>query len=723
MAPVQLRSLSPAVPETDSEMNELIEDLTRMRCQGLLARPWLLKDEEMVRELVDGPDNRWDNSIRGHPTQWTTDMWAETYDFIQEGYGWATRTDKYVQDRFTGKIHRNNGYEIDACKDRRERQVLAFLIPILYPLKPEQVTITVGNTIFGAFTGERPVNWAQIISDTVQKLLAGVGRKAVPITPFLYHLYHTNGLLLDEEECDYAVAKDLLFFKEAPEGVEEPQQEGTDTTTTDDQEPDVELLPEPVPARAHSKSRSERATSQHAEPSTARDGSTRKATSSERGFPDDPFRSLREGTRDAQATYERIEAMLRRVCTSLGGCEPEEALREIELLKDAPQLRAEKQQLELQVRELTSELAVKSEEIRKFHAEQEQTLNEIRKLVGVPGDVVNKARLFDENVMTSAGGPDSQKIITIMAKYEFTMSKTLKLMKKLLCPESGSQSVGPRMPGSPSRSGARETREVVFKTPRERTQSPGTESEQVRDPDPIMFGPTRTIARLIAEAVSEETSPGVIALQPRGVVAVSPVEPTGTTVTTRRSEERTVMEEVVRTVQPIVVPTVEEEGTPTHQVEVAGSQWRRSISPPGSTRAVPGAVLTPSPTARTETVTPTPAGTPAETPPAGPSGHQRQLRKRKGAVKPGPINLSESDSDSTESSPSGTIGTDTRTPTSETPTPRGTPPKTPKSPKTRITTRSVEVKSKEKAASGAKARGSEPRATRSKDSNKRTKTQ
>ena len=97
-------------------------------------------------------------------------MWADTYDFVQEGYGWATMTEKYIQDRFVGKIHRNNGFVIDACKDRRERQVLAFLISILYPKKLEQVTITAGNTIFGALTGKRPVNLAQIISDVVQKL-------------------------------------------------------------------------------------------------------------------------------------------------------------------------------------------------------------------------------------------------------------------------------------------------------------------------------------------------------------------------------------------------------------------------------------------------------------------------------------------------------------------------------------------------------------------------
>ena len=202
MATIALKVLSPAIPSTEREMQELIDDLTPMRCKGLLSRPWLLRDEAMVRELVEGRDSRWDNSISCHPTQWTTDMWPDTYDFVQNGYGWATRTDKYIHDRFAGKIHINNGFVIDACKDRRERHVLAFLIPILYPAKPEEVTITGGNTIFAALSRERPVKRAQIISDVVQKLLPRVGKKPTSITPFLFHLYHAKDLLMDEEECD-----------------------------------------------------------------------------------------------------------------------------------------------------------------------------------------------------------------------------------------------------------------------------------------------------------------------------------------------------------------------------------------------------------------------------------------------------------------------------------------------------------------------------------------
>ena len=44
------------------------------------------------------------------------------------------------------------------CKDPRVKRVLEFLVPLLYPEKPTRVMITVGNTIFGALSGERPVD-------------------------------------------------------------------------------------------------------------------------------------------------------------------------------------------------------------------------------------------------------------------------------------------------------------------------------------------------------------------------------------------------------------------------------------------------------------------------------------------------------------------------------------------------------------------------------------
>ena len=57
MAPPQTRAISlwnvtPSIPENPIHLDELKQDLARLRCEGLLERPWLLKREQLVREMV-----------------------------------------------------------------------------------------------------------------------------------------------------------------------------------------------------------------------------------------------------------------------------------------------------------------------------------------------------------------------------------------------------------------------------------------------------------------------------------------------------------------------------------------------------------------------------------------------------------------------------------------------------------------------------------------------
>ena len=46
--PMSLRSVVPVVPKDEGEKQQLMEDLTWIRCEGLLFHPWSLKSEEMV---------------------------------------------------------------------------------------------------------------------------------------------------------------------------------------------------------------------------------------------------------------------------------------------------------------------------------------------------------------------------------------------------------------------------------------------------------------------------------------------------------------------------------------------------------------------------------------------------------------------------------------------------------------------------------------------------
>ena len=114
--------------------------------------------EDLVVELLGEKDNRWHGTVLQAPKKWTAKEWRKVYGFAREGEGMASRTDRFIDGEFSGRVNPKNGYAVVDCKEPRAKQVLEFLVPLLYPEKPTRVTIIVGNTIFGALSGERLVD-------------------------------------------------------------------------------------------------------------------------------------------------------------------------------------------------------------------------------------------------------------------------------------------------------------------------------------------------------------------------------------------------------------------------------------------------------------------------------------------------------------------------------------------------------------------------------------
>ena len=159
-----------------------------------------------------------DTTIRDRPEEWTAGVWREVYDFQPEGSGLANRTDLYIEGKFRNDADPKDGFPVRDCRDSRERRLLEFLVPIVHPDKPTRVTRTIGNTIFGALSGDRPVDWGKVFSELVQQLVGAAGKaKPTPICPFLYHLYECKGLLTEEEKTDYTTAKELNRYRISPE--------------------------------------------------------------------------------------------------------------------------------------------------------------------------------------------------------------------------------------------------------------------------------------------------------------------------------------------------------------------------------------------------------------------------------------------------------------------------------------------------------------------------
>jgi hypothetical protein len=313
---VKFRKIVLEVPQDETERGELLEDLQVMGCSGFLEKPWGFKDDRIVRELLDRVSNEFDNSIRGQPVRRTKECWREVYHFGKGGGRLAGRKDEYVKECFKDPPNPKDGYSIDDCKDPRHRRLLAFLVPIVYPEKPNRITITWGNTIFGALNGGRKVNWATVITTLVVQLAARVGKsRASLICPFLYHLYERKELLRPEEEKAWKIQEGMLKYGESGSEDEVGSAFGSDNEDDDEEEEEEEtqvLLNRP-PKRPRQEDKSKQV------------GSTLilKLEGPSLSSTKDRFQSICNALGEMQAEHDRRGELLKEAC-QLAVCGPSE---------------------------------------------------------------------------------------------------------------------------------------------------------------------------------------------------------------------------------------------------------------------------------------------------------------------------------------------------------------------------------------------------------------
>src|SRR6202048_1494100 len=69
-------------------------------------------------------------------------------------------------------------------------------------------TLTMANTLFGAMSRVRPLNWGLIIHEVVGRALPNVGHKPSFLSPFILHLYQHFDCITAEEEDMLTIAAD-----------------------------------------------------------------------------------------------------------------------------------------------------------------------------------------------------------------------------------------------------------------------------------------------------------------------------------------------------------------------------------------------------------------------------------------------------------------------------------------------------------------------------------
>ena len=213
-----MKPVSPAIPKRESELKELIEDLSRMGCEGLLAKPWNLRAEATLREFLFERGNQWIRTMRQDPEKWTSDVWFGVYGFLKgKDEGWASRRDNFCVGKFRTDPDPNDGFHPRNCRNLRERRVIEFILPKFSPEKPKRLSITMANTLFGAMSGVRSVNWGRLIQEYVEKSLLHIGRKPSFLSPYILHLYQHHGCVNEAEEDMLTIAEDEVVYKLSPE--------------------------------------------------------------------------------------------------------------------------------------------------------------------------------------------------------------------------------------------------------------------------------------------------------------------------------------------------------------------------------------------------------------------------------------------------------------------------------------------------------------------------
>ena len=390
--------------------------------------------EDLVVELLGEKDNRWHGIVRQAPEKWTAKEWRKVYGFAREGEGMASRTNRFIDGKFSGPVNPKDGYAVIDCKEPRARKVLEFLVPLLYPEKPTRVTITVGNTIFGALSRERPVDWGVVVKDLVQRLLTGMGRsKATPICPYVFHLYHSHKLLLPAEKKEYRIKEALLKHNVESEGEEELENpEDLDEEESSDDSECESLTPSEI--REMQKQEAARLKksplNKRKQPLAPKEPVVNKRKSPP------PMNALKRNyqiianaCREIRAREREREALIQALCKRLGNVQPEELLEAVDDLpsqKKVDKLEAKNAFLYEKANKTGAELKEEKEEHKKALDKLNLSLTFNQKLetyVGHTGDVVNKAKPFDANLaknLVTAG-----KVVSVLVDFAEKMEELL----------------------------------------------------------------------------------------------------------------------------------------------------------------------------------------------------------------------------------------------------------------------------------------------------------
>ena len=157
----------------------------------------------------------------------------------------------------------------------------------------------------------------------------------------------------------------------------------------------------------------------------------------------EPFKRIQEELDRVSNRYSKMEVVIIGASKLLGDCKAGNIVKALKKLKekDTESLEAANKKLQQEVDQLKVALASKEDEVKDFKALKIEALKEIREIVGHPGDILNKARLFDVYINKEVK-ITMLKVIAILHGFQKKMEATLGEIRKLV-PKSVGESSRP----------------------------------------------------------------------------------------------------------------------------------------------------------------------------------------------------------------------------------------------------------------------------------------
>ena len=323
-----------------------------------------------------------------------------------------------------------DGYAISDYDDFWAKQVLEFLIPILYPEKPTRVTVTVRNTVFGALLGDQLVDWGLLIYDVVAQMVELVSKgKPTMVCPYMFHLYKERQVLRAPELATYTLAMEMIKYNCTPD------LEPSERATT----PSHSGSGRPRPTSTPKKSRKKKTpTKRRGESSAQRqDQDPEEPSASEVEWNAQAFDNSISWVETARENFDALGQIVKDVAEALEITDLRDFDRALATLPKPKDLA----EWYNRIRGLQKDKAILNARIARKEAEWSQAnqktgealnlLTQFQSYVGQPGDVVTNAWIFDETVAKDLPVTGS-KVISIVVDYSAKMEALLLGMRQLM---------------------------------------------------------------------------------------------------------------------------------------------------------------------------------------------------------------------------------------------------------------------------------------------------